>query len=116
MDAKLFDDDINQILNTARVNLVFPASTLFLTKNFPKTFVNVSDAQVRGFETQVKYRLFKQTQIIANFSHINVSSDQSKLLLGGFTLSTGTNNFSALVTHQFDNNWDASLPFTKQAQ
>ena len=90
VDAKLFDDDINQILNTARVNLVLPASTLFLTKNFPKTFVNVGDAQVRGFETQLKYRLFKQTQIIANFSHINISSDQSKLLTSGFTLSTGT--------------------------
>ena len=111
VDAKLFDDDISQILNTARVNLVLPASTLFLTKNFPKTFVNVGDAQVRGFETQLKYRLFKQTQIIANYSYINISSDQSKLLPGGFTLSTGTNNFSALVTHQFDNNWDASYAF-----
>ena len=111
VDAKLFDDDISQILNTARINLVLPASTLFLTKNFPKTFVNAGDAQVRGFETQLKYRLFKQTQIIANFSHINISSDQSKLLPSGFTLSTGTNNFSALVTHQFDNNWDASYAF-----
>ncbi len=111
VDAKLFDDDISQILNIARVNLVLPASTLFLTKNFPKTYVNVGDAQVRGFETQVKYRLFKQTQIIANFSHINISSDQTNLLPGGYTLSTGTNNFSALVTHQFDNNWDASYAF-----
>ena len=106
IDARIFDDDVKNVLNTRSVVLSDPTSL-----NVPKTFINAGDAQVRGFETQVKYRLFKQTQIIANYSYINISSDQSKLLPGGFTLSAGTNNFSALVTHQFDNNWDASYAF-----
>lgn len=110
IDAKVFDDDVSQILNTQRVNLALPSITLFVSSKLPKTYVNVGDAEVRGFETQVKYRLFKQTNIIANFSHINISSE-STLLPGGFTLSTGTNNFSALITHQFDNNWDASYAY-----
>ena len=108
IDARLFDDEIRNVMNTQNVSLTLPPTVVSL--NTPKTYVNVGDAQVRGFETQVKYRLFKQTQIIANYSYINISSD-STLLPGGYTLSTGTNNFSALVTHQFDNNWDASYAF-----
>ena len=109
IDARLFDDEIRNVMNTQNVSLTLPLTVVSLKT--PKTYVNVGDAQVRGFETQVKYRLFKQTQIIANYSYINISSNQSKLLPGGFTLSAGTNNFSALVTHQFDNNWDASYAF-----
>ena len=108
IDARLFDDEIKNVMNTQNVSLTLPPTTLSL--NTPKTYVNVGDAQVRGFETQLKYRLFKQTQIIANYSYINISSD-STLLPGGYTLSTGTNNFSVLVTHQFDNNWDASYAY-----
>ena len=108
IDARLFDDEIRNVMNTQNVSLTLPPTTVSL--NAPKTYVNVGDAQVRGFETQLKYRLFKQTQIIANYSYINISSN-STLLPGGYTLSTGTNNFSALVTHQFDNNWDASYAF-----
>ena len=111
IDAKVFDDDVSQILNTERPNFALPSTTVLISKNLPKNFINVADARVRGFETQVKYRLLKQTQIIANFSHINISSDQTNLLPGGFTLSTGTNNFSTLITHQFDSNWDASYAF-----
>lgn len=108
IDARLFDDEIRNVMNTQNVSLTLPPTTVSL--NAPKTYVNVGDAQVRGFETQLKYRLFKQTQIIANYSYINISSN-STLLPGGYILSTGTNNFSALVTHQFDNNWDASYAF-----
>ena len=111
LDAKVFNDNVSQILNSERVSLTLPATTLFVPNKLPRTYINVGDAQVRGFETQIKYRLLKQTQIIANFSHIKISSEQTPLLPGGFTKSTGTNNFSALVTHQFNNNWDASYAY-----
>ena len=109
IEPRLFDGGKRKWMNNQKVSVTLPPTLVSL--NTPKTYVNVGDAQVRRFETQFKYRVFKQTQIIANFSHINISSDQSKLLPGGYTLSTGTNNFSALVTHQFDNNWDASYAF-----
>ena len=110
VDARVFDDDIRKVLVASKVAVTLP-STTSLVGALPNSYTNGGDARVRGFETQVKCRLFKQTQIIANYSYINISSDQSKLLPGGFTLSTGTNNFSALITHQFDNNWDASYAY-----
>ena len=109
IDARVFDDDIRKVLVANRIALTLPSTTK-LVGVLPNSFTNGGDARVRGFETQLKYRLFKQTQIIANYSYINISSDSTSLP-GGYTLSTGTNNFSALVTHQFDNNWDASYAY-----
>ncbi len=108
IDARIFHDDIHDIIVGRDVNLT-PTATI-APLSTPKTYSNLGVAQVTGFETQMKYRLFDRTQIIANYAHINISGDKSRLP-GGFTTSMPKNTFSALVTHQFDNNWDASYAF-----
>jgi iron complex outermembrane recepter protein len=109
IDARVFDDDIHQVLIAERVNPALPPNTLSVG-NPPNSFFNGGDAQVRGFETQVKYRLLENTQIIANYSFINISGSEPTLP-SGFASSMPTNSFSALVTHQFDNHWDASYAY-----
>ncbi len=108
VDARLFDDEIRDVLNTKRMTLTLPP-TIVLAGQLPRIYFNGTDAQVRGFETQIKYRLFKQTQIIANYAHVKISGD--KTLPTDFTISMPENTFSALITHQFDSNWDASYAF-----
>ena len=109
IDARLFDDDIRNIISSKDNPISTPPNITQL--NTPKTFINGGSAQVRGFETQVKYRLFKQTQIIANYSYIDISSNNKAALPNGFTDSAPVDTFSALITHQFNHNWDASYAY-----
>lgn len=97
IDARLFDDDIRNIISSKDNPISTPPNITQL--NTPRTFINGGSAQVRGFETQVKYRLFKQTQIIANYSYIDISSNNKAALPNGFTDSAPVYTFSALITH-----------------
>ena len=109
IDSRLFDDDIRNIISSKDNPISTPPNITKL--NTPRTFINGGSVQVRGFETQVKYRLFKQTQIIANYSYIDISSDNKAVLPNGFTDSAPVDTFSALITHQFNHNWDASYAY-----
>ena len=108
IDARLFDDELHHVIISQGIILT-PTASISPLRN-ASTFINGGDAQVHGFEAQVKYRLFKTTQIIANYAHVNINGDKSRLP-SGFTKSMPKNTFSALVTHQFDNNWDASYAY-----
>ena len=108
IDARIFDDDIHNVLKSQDVILTPTASVRPLRD--ASTFINRGDAQVHGFEAQVKYRFYKTTQIIANYAHVNMNGDKTRLP-NGFTTSMPKNTFSALVTHQFDGNWDASYAY-----
>ena len=105
IDARIFDDNVRNVLITQDVALNNPTSL-----NIPKTYINGGDANVRGFEAQIKYRLFKTTQMIANYAHVSIIGDKTRLP-SGFTTSMPKNTFSALITHQFNNNWDASYAY-----
>ncbi|MBC7755514.1 MAG: TonB-dependent receptor [Bdellovibrio sp.] len=109
IDARLFDDDIRNILISKDVTISVPPNIVSL--NIPKTYINGGSAKVRGFETQVKFQLLNTTQLMANFSHVDISSDNALALPNGFTKSAPRNTFSALITHQFDHNWDASYAY-----
>ncbi len=108
IDARIFDDDIHNIIKSQDVILT-PTASIRPLRN-ASNFINSGDAQVHGFEAQVKYRLFKTTQIIANYAHVNINGDKARLP-NGFTTSMPKNTFSALITHQFDGNWDASYAY-----
>ena len=108
IDARFFNDDIHNVIKSLNVVLT-PTASITPLRN-ANTFINSGDAQVHGFEAQVKYRLFKSTQIIANYAHVNINGDKTRLP-NGFTTSMPKNTFSALVTHQFSNDWDASYAY-----
>jgi iron complex outermembrane recepter protein len=111
IDARVFDDDISNLFDTQRVNLNLPSNILLVSKPRARTYINNGDANVSGFETQVKYSLFKNTQLIANFSHVNINSNQLNAIEGALETSMPKNTFSALITHQFDDNWDVSYAY-----
>ena len=106
IDARVFDNDIRNVLNTKRVILALLPTIVSLSN--PRTYVNAADAQVRGFETQVKCRLFKQAQIIANYAFVGIHGSENHLPTD-FKDSMPKNTFSALITHQFDSNWDVRV-------
>ena len=108
IDARIFHDDIRGVI-IGRDFILTPTATV-APLSTPATNVNGGDAQVTGFETQIKCKLFTQTQIIANYAHVNISGDKSRLP-SGFITSMPKNTFSALITQQFDNNWDASYAY-----
>jgi iron complex outermembrane receptor protein len=109
IDARLFDDDIQKVIIDERVNVALPPNTIAVG-NPPANYFNGGDAQVRGFETQIKYHLHKHTHLIANYAYVNIRGSEPTLP-SGFASSMPTNSFSALLTHQFDNRWDASYAY-----
>lgn len=112
VDVRIFDDDIHNIIKRVRGVKPITAPNVFYFGAAPATFVNGPDAQVRGFETQLKYQLFKNTQFLVNYSHVNISGDESAAGVGkDYTHSMAENTISALITHQFNDNWDASYAY-----
>jgi iron complex outermembrane recepter protein len=112
VDFRIFDDDIHNIYKRVRGAIPITPANVVYRGTAPANFVNGPDAQVRGFETQLKYQLFQKTQFLVNYSHVNITGDESAAGVGkDYTHSMPENTFSALITHQFDSNWDASYAY-----
>ena len=68
---------------------------------------NPGRATVKGFETQLQWRISDRTKLIYSLSHGIVSSlDQAKVT---YTNSVPTNNQSMMLTHRFSDRWSGSL-------
>lgn len=69
--------------------------------------LNSQSAITRGFETQLKWAIGKDTTLIYGLSHATVESpDVHKVI---YTNSVPTNNLSWMLSHRFDSRWSASL-------
>lgn len=69
--------------------------------------LNSGRATVKGFETQLKWNIAKQTRLIYGLSHAVVASPDVDRI--PYTNSVPTNNQSLMLTHNIDNNWRVSL-------
>ncbi len=69
--------------------------------------LNSGRAVVKGFETQIKWDIGKQTRVIYSLSHVLVASKNEDDM--SYTNSVPTNSQSLMLTHRFTPNWSASL-------
>lgn len=69
--------------------------------------LNSGRAVAKGFETQLKWDIGKQTRVIYSLSHARVSSKNEDGI--SYTNSVPTNSQSLLISHRFTPNWSASL-------
>ena len=93
VDFRLFRDEFT--------DLIVENGTSLALGNF-----NPGRATVRGFETQLQWRISDRTKLIYNLSHGIVSSLNQAF---SYTNSVPTNNQSLMLTHRFSNRWSASL-------
>lgn len=69
--------------------------------------LNSGRAVVKGFETQFKWDIGKQTRVIYSLSHTLVASNNEDGM--SYTNSAPTNSQSMMLTHSFTPSWRASL-------
>ncbi len=69
--------------------------------------LNSGSATIKGFETQVKWDINKQTRLIYGLSHAVVESPNVDRI--PYTNSVPTNNQSLMLTHSLNDQWRVSL-------
>ncbi len=109
LDARVFDNDIRDIIKEfTNRNYVPPAG--FTRISNPFDFTNGGDVSVRGFETQLQWRLWQSTRLIANYAKVRLAGKEEELERY-FLDSAPGETISALLSHRFNQAWDASLAY-----
>ena len=119
LDARLFSDRIDDVIRF-RPRTDFPAPPNTLVLNTPldidiNTGVNAGSAAVEGFEWQANWQLTSNTKILLNHAYVHIRETQDGLKRN-FINSMPRNTISALVTHRFNKNWDASVAYYQTSE
>ena len=117
VDVRLFHDKISDHIRFVDVkDFVPPPGFVLLNPNINNgNAVNGGNAEIDGIETQVKWPIAKSTHVLLNYSYVHIRQTKAKLK-GDFTESAPRNTLSALLTHQFSSNWDASLAYYQTSE
>jgi iron complex outermembrane receptor protein len=70
-------------------------------------YLNPGNAAVKGFETQLQWRIGGRTKLTYSLSHGIVSSQNQANV--PYTNSVPTNSQSMMLTHRFNDRWSGSL-------
>lgn len=119
LDVRLFSDQINDaIRDEDRTDFTVPANTLLLNPFLDADVtsnINRGAARVEGLEIQANWRLAKNTNLLFNHAYIHIRETEEGLKRD-FETSAPRNTFSALLTHRFNRQWDASLAYYQTSQ
>jgi iron complex outermembrane recepter protein len=116
IDARVFYDIISDYIDRRDTAFVAPPGLVLVTA--PENIegaVNTGTAEVNGFETQVKWQMAKKTNLLFNFAHVRIRKTKEKLSKN-YEQSMPSNTVSALLTHRFNQNWDASLAYYQTSE
>ncbi|PPD56186.1 MAG: TonB-dependent receptor [Methylotenera sp.] len=119
LDARLFSDKISDVIRDAdRTDLVVPPNAVLLNPFLDAdivTNVNRGGAEVNGIEFQANWQLSRNTKLLVNHAYIHIRETEEGLK-GDYVSSAPRNTFSALLTHRFNRQWDASLAYYQTSQ
>lgn len=110
LDARIFNDDIRDYIRTKKRNNFVTPPGLLLVGGRPNGGENSGDIAVNGFETQAKWAIAKNTQLLFNYAYVNIDANEDDTVRN-ITKSMPRNTISALLTHRFNPQWDASLAY-----
>ncbi|MEO6117615.1 MAG: TonB-dependent receptor [Methylotenera sp.] len=111
VDTRLFHDSITDVIrNRERDDFVTPPGLFLVNPDDVQNGLNDGSATVNGFETQFKWQLARKTNVLLNYAYVKIRETQDGLVRN-FINSMPRNTISALITHQFDNRWDASFAY-----
>jgi iron complex outermembrane receptor protein len=77
--------------------------------------LNDGSATIDGFEAQAKWQLLARTNLLFNYAHVKIRETQDGLERS-YIKSMPSNTISALLTHSFDQNWDASFAYYQTSE
>ncbi|HEX3123730.1 MAG TPA: TonB-dependent receptor, partial [Rhodanobacteraceae bacterium] len=106
LDVKLFDDDVNELIDLIGTRNDSAAQA------FPKNAVNGDAARERGIEGQFVWRPSDATMVLASASYLNISSAD---LLDNYSTSAPRTSAHLLLSHRFADTWEASVNVQQQS-
>jgi iron complex outermembrane receptor protein len=81
----------------------------------PTVYANAGDVTVKGIEAQAKWHIAKDTHLLLNYAYVNIDAD-GKQTANNITMSMPRNTISALLTHRFNSQWDASYAYYQTSE
>jgi iron complex outermembrane receptor protein len=114
LDTRVFYDDVHDYIKST-INTSFVAPSGFVLLKQPRLFANAGDVNVNGIEAQVKWRITSDTRLLLNYAYVNIDGDE-KQTANNITMSMPRNTISALLTHRFNSQWDASYAYYQTSE
>ena len=116
LDVRLFSDQIDDVIrDTDRVDFTVPANAFLLNPNDVRHDINQGSAKVEGLEFQANWHLTPYTKLLVNHAYVHIRETQDGLKKD-FDRAAPRNTFSALLTHRFNPQWDASFAYYQTSQ
>jgi len=116
LDARLFHDAITDHIRLRdRTDFVTPPGFTLITGTDINSGTNEGSASVDGFEAQAKWQLASKTNLLFNYAYVHIRETQEELKRN-YIESMPRNTISALLTHQFNSNWDASFAYYQTSE
>ena len=111
LDTRVFHDTITDHIRfrNRRANFVTPPGFVLVPGDV-ESALNDGSATIDGFEAQAKWQLFAKTNLLFNYAHVHIRETQDGLEKN-YIKSMPSNTISALLTHRFDQHWDASFAY-----
>lgn len=114
LDVRLFSDRINDVIRfDQRTDFTTPVNTILLNPLLNidlNTANNRGGAAVDGVEWQANWAITSKTKLMLNHAYVHIREAQDGLKVE-YVNSAPRNTVSALITHRFNQNWDASLAY-----
>ena len=108
LDGRIFCDGIHDYIRsfTDRTVKLNDPKTLIIKQ--PRVYTNGGDVTVKGFEAQAKWQMLSDTNLLFNYAYVDIDAVGTE---DGINESMPRNTISALLTHRFNSNWDASYAY-----
>lgn len=112
LDARIFSDRISDVIRfDTRTDFTVPSGVFLLNENGEvDTGLNSGNAAVDGIELQTDWKVAESTRLLFNYAYVNIRETHPNLKKN-FTKSMPTNSFSMMLTHRFNERWDASFSY-----
>jgi iron complex outermembrane recepter protein len=108
IDTRVFNDNMSDFIN-ADIDRKFTAPGFVVIKQ-PRTFTNGGEVEVNGLEAQGKWRMSTDTNLLLNYAFVKINADKDHTA-DHIEESMPRSTISALLTHRFNPQWDASIAY-----
>ena len=108
LDTRIFNDNISDYIKPD-IDRKFAAPGFIVIKQ-PTVFSNGGDIEINGMEVQGKWRMKTDTNILLNYALVKINADKNQTA-ENITESVPRSTISALLTHRFNPQWDASFAY-----
>ena len=109
LDTRIFSDRIDDVIRGEdNTDFTVPANTISINPDPIVGSINSGSAAVEGIELQANWQISKSTSLLINHAHVSIRETHPNLK-NKFVRTMPSNTSNLMLTHRFDNNWDASF-------